>query len=313
MTAFSPAPAAFDPSRDSWPEAWADAAAVQRAGPLLAALQDGAWPPGGWQGRWVAQTTSTSTVLMQAPWPDPQGTAPAARLLVADSQSDGRGRRGRTWRSAPGDGLMVSLDVPLQREDLSGLSLAVGLALWQALQGLLPPAAARRLALKWPNDLAVRPPRGETLPGGRLADKLGGILIEASRFQGQRRCVIGFGLNLRSQPQAQNDPVRYASGHAALDDLAPPASAEVWLQRLLPPLAQALARFDAAGWAPLRSIYAQADLLQGQEVGQVDEAGVWRLLGVAQGVDDSGALLLQGPDGPLRQISGEMSVRPRPA
>ena len=70
-------------------------------------------------------------------------------LLVAERQTAGRGRHGRPWRSTPGASLTFSLAWPLTRADLSGLSLAVGVALADALDATATP----RIGLKWPNDL----------------------------------------------------------------------------------------------------------------------------------------------------------------
>src|SRR5689334_17909974 len=90
-------------------------------------------------------------------------------LLVAEHQTHGRGRQGRLWQAAPGASLTFSLALPLAPKDWSGLSLAVGVALADALD---PPvdSVAPRLAVKWPNDLFL-----VDATGGR---KLGGILIE---------------------------------------------------------------------------------------------------------------------------------------
>ena len=66
-------------------------------------------------------------------------------LLVAQSQTAGRGRLGRGWVSSPGDSLTFSLGLPLAPADWSGLSLAVGVAVAEAL--------GPGIGLKWPNDL----------------------------------------------------------------------------------------------------------------------------------------------------------------
>ena len=111
------------------------------------------------------------------------GPAFAPCLLVAERQSAGRGRLGRQWQSSVGDSLTFSLAVPLARPDWSGLSLAVGVALAEALD-----PAGDWLHLKWPNDLWRLDGR-----------KLGGILIEGLPLaQGPRVAVVGVGLNLRA-------------------------------------------------------------------------------------------------------------------
>ena len=86
-------------------------------------------------------------------------------LLVAEHQTGGRGRMGRTWTAAPGASLTFSLSLPMAPRDWSGLSLVVGTVLAEALQASSAPGSAPRIGLKWPNDLWL---------DGR---KLGGILI----------------------------------------------------------------------------------------------------------------------------------------
>ena len=128
----------------------------------------------------MAEVDSTNSELMRR---IRQGQR-APQLLIAERQSAGRGRQGRTWLSHTDPqgqphvhaSLTFSLSLPLQRSDLSGLSLAVGLALAEALH----PA----IGLKWPNDLWWE---------GR---KLGGILIETANHGPHRFAVIGVGLNL---------------------------------------------------------------------------------------------------------------------
>lgn len=261
----------------------------------------------------VPETESTNTALMAQGrrgevWPT---------AMVAVRQTAGRGRRGRSWEARPGDTLTFSLGLPLHLDAVPGggsaLSLAVGLALADALDtglqahhaergGALPPA----IGLKWPNDLWL---------GGR---KLGGILIEATPApgltEGQRWVVMGVGLNV--QPGAA------VPGSAWLPTPAP-SLGDVW-GWLLPALLRATQAFERQGFAPLQAAYARRDVLLGQPVQlwtsaaslppaagaaspgtpQPDETGT------AQGVDDSGALLVHTASGLQRWHAGDVSVRP---
>ena len=143
-------------------------------------------------------------------------------LLVAESQTAGRGRLGRQWHAQAGDALTFSLGLMLHPADWSGLSLAVGLSVVESLD----PQGALGLGLKWPNDIWVRQQDTnqqmlETLPktASNTWRKLAGILIETAvpstptpntnQPQGansqtqQRYCVIGVGINI-AKPSAQD-------------------------------------------------------------------------------------------------------------
>jgi BirA family transcriptional regulator, biotin operon repressor / biotin---[acetyl-CoA-carboxylase] ligase len=217
-------------------------------------------------------------------------------LLVAEHQSGGRGRKGRSWQSAAGASLTFSLSLPLASVDWSGLSLAVGVALCEALdpQPAAPPAA--HLGIKWPNDLWLIGADGE----GR---KLGGVLIETVAAAHQRLVVIGVGLNVL--PFGADD---IASGFASMHELDPSATAPGLLARVAVPLVQALKRFEAEGFAAFAAGFAARDLLRGRAV-RTTQADV--SVGVAQGVSETGELLVQTDAGLQRVSSGEVSVRLR--
>jgi BirA family biotin operon repressor/biotin-[acetyl-CoA-carboxylase] ligase len=270
----------------------------------------------------VARTDSTNTRLLErarafsgqrdAPVTRPGDLDPLARgertphgrrsadvqpcLLVAEEQTRGRGRLGRGWLSRAGTSLTFSLSLPLAPADWSGLSLAVGLALAQALDD----AESPRLVLKWPNDLWLS-------DGPGVGRKLGGILIETVSVGERRMCVVGAGLNvLPLADPAQLDGL--AHGYACLQELHPGVDAPAALARVAVPLVRALLDFQRQGFGPLAAAYARRDLLLGQAVTttapEVPE-------GVAEGVDERGALRVRC--GELhRVVSGEVSVRLRP-
>ena len=251
----------------------------------------------------------------------PEAFAP--RLLVAERQTGGRGRQGRSWLSERGASLTFSLALALDTADLSGLSLAVGVALADALDPA--PAAGRdpardpkrdaeldarldagraqrraarpRLALKWPNDLWLV---DDASAGGR---KLGGVLIETAPLGARRVAVIGIGLNVR--PIAASAGL--TSGSASFQELEPDASAPALLARVVPALAATLRLFERAGFAPFHARYAARDLLFGQPV-RTTQPDVPE--GIAAGVTAQGSLLVRTPEGTVRPVSsGEVSVR----
>lgn len=229
-------------------------------------------------------------------------------LLVSELQTRGRGRLGRGWVGSAGASLTFSLSLPLAPVQWAGLSLAVGLALAEALDPM--PLALQgddvpRIGLKWPNDLWLLDPPG--VPGSpRRGRKLGGILIETVSVGERRMCVVGVGLNVLPQPDTVNME-GLAHGYACLQELDPLASAPAVLARVAEPLVLALRRFEHEGFAPLVPAYTRRDLLLGQNVSttlpeQVD--------GIAEGVDEQGALRVRSDD-VHRVVSGEVSVRLR--
>jgi BirA family biotin operon repressor/biotin-[acetyl-CoA-carboxylase] ligase len=212
-------------------------------------------------------------------------------LLVAERQTAGRGRLGRTWSSggdavstqAPPPSLTFSLGLPLAPADWSGLSLAVGLSVVESLH----PA----LKLKWPNDVWLQD------------RKLAGILIETASVGEMRYAVIGVGINI-VLPDGQG----LRTPPAALCEVLPGIDAPAALGLVAAPLVCAIQRFVAEGFAPLRQGFHARDLLYGREL--VCSDGV---VGVARGVDAQGALLLHTDAGLKKITSAEVSVRPVPS
>ena len=262
----------------------------------------------------LREIDSTNTELMRRARAG--STSPV--LMVAERQTAGRGRMGRPWSNAPGDSLMFSLGLPLAPQQWAGLSLAIGLAVAQAVQ---PDSAAiatpeRRLGLKWPNDL--------WLYNGR---KLGGILIETANLpqasspghrpstgsghspwtgSGQRYVVIGIGLNVRP-PTPQPDAPAWSTPAACLQDLDGRWTAQTALSCIAPALLRQVLRFAQTGFAPFAAEFAQVDVLLDQPLHT--SCG---LRGTGRGVDAEGALLLEAEDGHLHAVySNEVSVRPQ--
>lgn len=219
-------------------------------------------------------------------------------LLVAEHQTAGRGRQGRVWRSAPGASLTFSLALPLRLAEWSGLSLAVGVALADALEPAPQPGAHEappaRIGLKWPNDLWL-------IDGTGVGRKLGGILIETVAAGASRLAIIGIGLNVL--PVQVSDA---SSGVACLQELDAALSAPAALHRVALPLVSALRQFEREGFAPFRERFDARDLLRGHAV-RTTQPDLPE--GVAQGVSAEGALMVQTAAGLSVVSSGEVSVR----
>ena len=215
-------------------------------------------------------------------------------LLVAETQTAGRGRRGRNWLAVAGGSLTFSLGWRFERTvaHLTGLSLAVGVA----VAGALDHSGFGDIELKWPNDLVHQ------------ERKLGGILIELSREAiGTTVAIIGVGLNVRLPASVRNNL------SVAVTDLTSVGATvavdrNTLLARIASELATALERYSNQGFAPFVSEWQRRDALVNQPVQIVLPDGK-TIRGVAGGVDGAGALLIE--DGPrrLRFVNGEVSVR----
>jgi BirA family biotin operon repressor/biotin-[acetyl-CoA-carboxylase] ligase len=228
-------------------------------------------------------------------------------LLVAEQQTQGRGRQGKAWQSAAGASLTFSLALPLAPADWSGLSLAVGLALAEALDPLQP-GQAPRLGIKWPNDLLLIDPHAPNAGDGTIGRKLGGILIETVQVGTRRMAVIGIGLNLLPlPPEDEGEGQALNWGYACLQELHYGLTAPAALARVAAPLVRALLAFERDGFAPLQPRFAQRDLLAGHEV-STTLAGLPQ--GRADGVDAQGVLWLRVGEQRLPVASGEVSLRP---
>lgn len=233
----------------------------------------------------VAQTGSTNADLLAR-----AGTLAAPLLLIAEHQSAGRGRAGRSWLSSPEGSLTFSLAWRFDGgpQALLGLPLAVGVALADTLGTL-----GQQVQLKWPNDVL------------KDGDKLAGILIETQSAPGGGTwCVIGIGLNLLMPDEMEAQLGRSAAGMPWLARMDRDALMAV----LLDGLADCLREFTARGFAAFSARWNLRHAWQGETVVLLD-GGVVRHEGRAAGVDDSGRLLLDTDEGRITVMAGDVSLR----
>jgi len=240
----------------------------------------------------VWSTASTNTVLLERANPA-SGTS---EVLLAEHQSAGRGRRGRSWLAPPGGAICLSLSWTFRAvpQDLAALGLVIGVCALRALRELGVGGAA----LKWPNDLLL---------GGH---KLGGVLIELRAESAGPACVvIGVGLNLALGAELLE---RIAASGTIATDLASagvplPARNSV-AAALIGACIRGLIEFERAGLKPFIDEWRAADALRGRAVSVSGADGVER--GLARGIDVHGALMIETPQGVKRFISGDVTVRP---
>jgi BirA family biotin operon repressor/biotin-[acetyl-CoA-carboxylase] ligase len=232
----------------------------------------------------VPETGSTNADLL--------ARAPALAdplLLVAENQTAGRGRAGRSWLSSAGNSLTFSLAWKFEAgpQALSGLPLAVGVALAETLARL-----GVQVRLKWPNDLL------------KDGDKLAGVLIETAPAARGIWAVIGIGLNL-----VMPDELEHSIGR--------PVAAAPWLARmdrdtlmasLLDGLTATLRQFERSGFSAFSARWNLLHAYQGELVTIIDRGTVLHE-GSAAGVDDAGRLLLDGAHGRVAIAAGDVSLR----
>lgn len=234
----------------------------------------------------VAECASTNTILGSAAIPEDGRTA----VLVAERQTAGRGRRGRSWLAWPGASLTFSVLWPFPSATLrpAGLSLVAGLAVAVAVEKL----GVTGVRLKWPNDVLVE---------GR---KLAGILVELQGGGGRApAAVIGIGINIALPSGA--DPGQPAISLAECLEPAPDRNRV--LAVVLAEVQDLLELYAAAGFTALRGAWAQRHAYAGRAVRILGEGEV--LEGLCQGVDEDGALILSTAAGPRRVLSGDLSLR----
>jgi len=219
-------------------------------------------------------------------------------VCLAEYQSAGRGRRGRTWLAPPGRGLCLSIACayPAQPRGIESLGLAAGAVARRALAAQTGAA----IGIKWPNDLVVDD------------RKLGGILVEMSA-EGHGACfvVVGIGVNVTAVPSLPGTQ----QGTPAVQpiDLATAApgrslSRNALAAALIDAFSDMLDAYPAAGFAAYRDDVTRADTLCGREV-TVELSGR-RLAGRAIGIGEDGRLRVDC-GGEVREIvAGDVTVRP---
>lgn len=239
---------------------------------------------------WTLASTNTALLARANP---PVGSS---EVLLAEYQSAGRGRRGRTWIAPPGGAICLSLSWTFREvpPELGALGLVIGVCVLRALKDL----KVEGVKLKWPNDLLVN---------GR---KLGGVLIELrAESTGPACVVIGIGLNVALGPDLLR---KIAATGLAPTDLHSAglggASRNEVVAAVLGSCIPGLIEFEREALKPFLADWDEADALRGQAVRVTGGQEVWE--GLASGIDVHGALLLETHQGVQRILSGEVSVRP---
>ncbi len=211
--------------------------------------------------------------------------------VLAEIQTAGRGRHGRTWLAPVGGSLTFSMywSFPDGYQSMAGLSLLVGVAICDALQKV----GVNDAQVKWPNDIYL---------GNK---KLAGILIEVEgQIGATAHCVIGVGLNVH----VPVDDYDVGQPHT---DLSGVLNSETDRNRLAAKIIESLwdhlEGFTHTGFGQYVAIWESLDLFADKKI--VLQMGEKRFCGIDRGVDASGALLVETEDGITRFHGGEVSLR----
>ena len=218
---------------------------------------------------------------------------PGCLWIVAEEQTAGRGRRGRSWVSPRGNLHASALLIdPCPPALAPQLGFVAGVALAQAARD----AGARGAGLKWPNDLIF---------GGA---KCAGILVEGAALAGGRAaCVVGIGVNCARAPQGLD----YAAARLMREDRGAISPDELFA-RLMARFDEALRQWRAGqAFEAIRSAWLDHALSLGEHVTIEDGAG--RRVGVFEGLDANGRLLFRSRRGLEALEAGDMSISSSPA
>jgi BirA family biotin operon repressor/biotin-[acetyl-CoA-carboxylase] ligase len=216
-----------------------------------------------------------------------------ANCVAANLQTKGRGRRGRTWQAGLGASLTFSVLWRFQcgAADLSGLSLAVGIALIRALHSL----GVTQAQLKWPNDVLID------------REKLAGILIELQGdMEGPSIAVIGMGINLNLPANIKQQIDQPATDLASV--MQEPINPNALLGAALKHLTDVLSTFEQRGFASVRDEWTRHHAYHLQAVKVLNPNGS-ETSGTVINVAEDGNLLVKTAFGEQRFSSGEISLR----
>ncbi|MEO5341627.1 MAG: biotin--[acetyl-CoA-carboxylase] ligase [Magnetococcus sp. MYC-9] len=229
-----------------------------------------------------------------------QEGAEEGSVVVADRQTEGRGRLGRSWSSPAGLNLYVSvvLRPAMRARDAAQLTLLAGVALAHAVAALSVDGRPALLQpeLKWPNDLLLQ---------GR---KVAGVLTEmrtcTERNERIRHVIVGIGVNVNGAPETFPEALRDTAISLATVARSP-LDRSLFLAGLLAQLDRWYGRFCQDGFAPLRAEWLACSRLVGQPV-RIRLASE-NFSGQAMALDADGCLLVQRANGMLtRVVAGDV-------
>ena len=253
-----------------------------------------------WSLETVDQSPSTNEDLM-ARWRAGQLWEPIARKAI--TQTSGKGRLGRSWVSHAQQALTFSVAYPFKKNisELSGLSLACGLAVVKGISqasGISQEDLKKSgLGLKWPNDIFFN------------EKKLAGMLLEGGQLDSNQSTwlVIGIGINLTTDEALENTIQRPI---ASLDQISQTKKIDadvLWLA-ILKELAKTIEVFEQHSFAKFQEEWNSWDIYRNQSCAIIQNEQI-QFEGFERGVDDQGHLLIESNNKIQKIISGDVSLK----
>ncbi len=220
---------------------------------------------------------------------------PEGTIVVADMQTEGRGRRGRNWYSPAGQGMYMSLilrpQMPLK--EISRISLMIAVALAETLQEELDLPAR----IKWPNDILIN--------NKKIAGILSEVITDMDRIE---YIVVGIGLNINNPENNFPDDFR-TDPTSVLAEKKQPVLRVKLMQRLLARLEHHYFMLQRGNFAETLATGKRLSMVIGQKVSLETSQGL--VTGLAVDIDDDGFLLVDDGAGGLHTvISGEIDILP---
>lgn len=213
-------------------------------------------------------------------------------LVVAESQSSGKGRRGRIWESPAGENIFMSLllEPNLQMENIAGLTLVMALAVADAIFEL----TGYKVLIKWPNDIVLN------------GKKICGILTELILKDNGYAVIVGIGINVNTD-QFPEEIIEVAGS------IKSETGREISRAQLIASVLKYFEKYyeqyhKTQDFSLLKESYQRNLANLNKEVQVLDPKGPYK--GIAKGINDTGALIVLREDGKECAVdSGEVSVR----
>ncbi len=247
-------------------------------------------PPPGWRITYVDTVESTNSMALE----QAQSGAVTNTIIIANSQTRGRGRLGKDWHSYTGCGLYLSMILRPQIEmaHLSRITLAAGVALAATTEHF----SIVKPMLKWPNDLYLE------------GQKCGGILAESDIRNSQAPLVVlGIGINMHT-PRAGYDPELRVKASSVNDYTAGVVTRCGFLEKLIPAVQEVVQDLEAGRFQEILQRWRKYDYTRGKQLTWLTSGGAV-VEGVCAGINNDGLLFITDAGGQTHEVlSGDVQL-----